>query len=163
MVRHPLHNGKRLLGSGFFPYVRFFRRDAVAQAGTEDDEYIAGVKEYKRNDVWLMLTAQEVFFHVWFLWFLCLLLPFFLIYAAVSDRWKCKGLPRRLILSPYRYLWLISLTMIPQWFMSAHGSVPGFGPDVFTVTLPPAYILFYYGIFFSSACFTTIAKIVSER
>lgn len=92
------------------------------------------------------LVSTPVFHHLWFLWFLCWLVPIFAIYAIVADLLKFKGLPSWLILSPVRVLWLLPLTMIPQWFM---GSVmPSFGPDTSIGLIPQPHLLLYYGIFF---------------
>ena len=59
-----------------------------------------------------------------------------------------SGLPAWLVLSPARYLWLIPLTMIPQWFMGDGGASPIFGPDTSTGLLPIPHVFAYYAIFF---------------
>ena len=45
-------------------------------------------------------------------------------------------------------IWLVPLTMIPQWFMGAGGTTPLFGPDTSTGLLPIPHVLAYYAIFF---------------
>ena len=115
----------------------------------EDSEHAtASEGEPREKDVWYVLAEKETLYHIWFLWFVCLLMPFFVLYAAIAGRWKGTGIAKKLVLSPYRYLWLIPLTMIPQWFMAAQGTMAGFGPDHATAIFPPAHILFYYSIFF---------------
>lgn len=92
------------------------------------------------------LVSTPVFHHLWFLWFLCWLVPIFAVYAIVADMLNFKGAPSWPILSPSRILWLLPLTMIPQWFM---GSVmPSFGPDTSIGLIPQPHLLVYYGIFF---------------
>ncbi len=95
------------------------------------------------------LTMSPLFHHLWFLWFLCWLLPFFGLYAWLANAtgWQGKHwLVRRLVAGPWRMLWLIPLTMIPQWFMGV--LTPIFGPDTSVGLLPHPHVLVYYGVFF---------------
>ena len=101
-----------------------------------------------QNDLWRMLTTGRVFHHLWLFWFLCWLILAFALYATLADRFEWAGPPRKIILSPIRYLWLIPLTMAPQWFMAGKGAIPSFGPDNSLAILPMPYIIMYYGIFF---------------
>ena len=104
------------------------------------------VKEQRNSLVWRLLTHKATAYHLWFLWHLCLLLPVFVfLYTFCTRRWR--GLPPRLVRSSLRYLWLIPLTIIPQWYMSAQGTVAGFCSDVSPTILPPLRVLLYYGIF----------------
>ncbi|MEM9280341.1 MAG: acyltransferase family protein [Verrucomicrobiota bacterium] len=90
--------------------------------------------------------AADIFGHLWFLWFLCLLLIPFLAYAGIADRISWQGPPRWLFNTPLALLWIVPLTMIPQWF---HGlEMAGFGPDTSASLLPPPHILLLYGVFF---------------
>ena len=102
----------------------------------------------KQNSVWRILTTKRVFYHLWLFWFLCLLILAFVLYVAIVDRLQWKGPPQKIILSPLRYLWLVPLTMVPQWFMAGKGVVPNFGPDTSLSILPAPHLLIYYGIFF---------------
>ena len=106
-----------------------------------------------QNRVWRALTTGSVFAHLWIFWLLCWLVLAFALYATLADRFEWTGLPRQMILSPLRYLWLIPLTMVPQWFMSAKGAIPNFGPDNFISLIPMPYIPIYYGIFFFCGAF----------
>ncbi|MFT5327864.1 MAG: peptidoglycan/LPS O-acetylase OafA/YrhL [Planctomycetaceae bacterium] len=91
-------------------------------------------------------VATPVFHHLWFLWFLCWLVPIFAVYALIVDAVKLKALPKWLILSPARFLWLLPLTLVLQLFMGVQ--IPGFGPDTSVGLIPQPHILLYYGIFF---------------
>ena len=90
------------------------------------------------------LFAKPVFGHLWFLWFLCWLVAGFAVYAAVADSFHWQGISSGLVLSPARYLWLIPLTLIPQWFMS----MTMFGSDTSMGLIPMPHVLLYYAIFF---------------
>jgi hypothetical protein len=87
--------------------------------------------------------TKNIFHHLWFLWFLCWLVIIFAIFATVANKVKCKKLPNWLMSIPGCLLWLIPLTIVPQWFM--HQTL---GPDTFTGLILPPHTLFYYSIFF---------------
>ena len=109
---------------------------------------LANEDSYTENYVWHILTKKEILQHIGFLWIVCLLIPLFVFCAVIAPRLPRKVKIARLVLSPYRYMWLIPLTMIPQWFMTAEGVIAGFGPDHSASLLPPTRLIFYYGIFF---------------
>ena len=115
----------------------------------KENEHVAAatrVQAYHSNSVWRLLAHKELLFSLWFLWHLCMMLPVFIsLYALCTRRWR--GLPVWLVCSPLRYLWLIPLTMIPLWYMSAQGTLPGFCSDISTTIFPPLRVLLYYGIF----------------
>jgi len=92
------------------------------------------------------LFARPFFHHLWFLWFLCWLVVGFSGYALVMRRLGWRSLPPWLVVSPLRFLWLLPLTMIPQWFMGR--AMPNFGPDTSLGILPLPQVLIYYAIFF---------------
>lgn len=106
-----------------------------------------------QNRLWRALTTGSVFAHLWIFWLLCWLVLAFALYAAIAERRLWRGPPQKMILSPLRYLWLIPLTVVPQWFMSARGAIPNFGPDNFISIIPMPYIPIYYGIFFFVGAF----------
>ncbi len=97
---------------------------------------------------WDVLTMLPVFHHLWFLWFLCWLMPAFAVYAVAADRIGWAGPPSGPMLGAVRYLWLVPLTMGPQWFMAERGAIPEFGPDTSTALLPMPHLLAYYAVFF---------------
>ena len=93
----------------------------------------------------LMLQRTPFLNHLWFLWFLCWLVSGFAICAAIVDRLKLKGTASWL-LSPTSLLWLIPLTMIPQWYMGRE--TPSFGPDTSAGFIPIPSVMLYFAIFF---------------
>jgi peptidoglycan/LPS O-acetylase OafA/YrhL len=93
------------------------------------------------------LIQTPVFAHLWFLWFLCWLIAIFAAFAWASDRFGWGKPPRILILSSLRFLWLIPLTLVPQFFMGP--GAPSFGPDTSESLVPMPHLLLYYGIFFT--------------
>lgn len=93
------------------------------------------------------LFLVNVFHHLWFLWFLCFFVVAFAAYALFASVVGLKRLPKVLINSPLRYIWLLPLTLIPQ-LMMRDGEVGGFGPDTSTGWLPFPHLLLYYWIFF---------------
>ena len=107
----------------------------------------------KQSRLWRILTTGHVFAHLWLFWLLCWLVLAFALYATIAERRLWRGPPQKIILSPLRYLWLIPLTMVPQWFMAARGAIPNFGPDTFICILPMPYIPIYYAIFFFFGAF----------
>ncbi|MDX1964450.1 MAG: acyltransferase family protein [Pirellulales bacterium] len=102
------------------------------------------------------LILTPVFDHLWFLWFLCWLVPVFVIGRLLKRAAGVPGLPPSWIVSPLRYIWLIPLTMAPQLLMGTFG--PGFGPDTSVGLIPQPHLLAYYGIFFLfGACYYNAA------
>ncbi len=94
--------------------------------------------------IWLFFAP--IFGHLWFLWFLCWFVCVFIIYAKLANWLGWKSGPRRWLVSPWRYFWLIPITMIPQAFMGI--ITPGFGPDTSLGILPQPHVFVYYLIFF---------------
>ena len=131
----------------------YYGRTRIATILTqyESTGQIPNVK--KQNRLWRILTTGHVFAHLWLFWLLCWLVLVFALYATIAERRLWTGPPPKIILSPLRYLWLIPLTMVPQWFMAGRGAIPHFGPDNFVCLLPMPYIPIYYGIFFFFGAF----------
>jgi fucose 4-O-acetylase-like acetyltransferase len=94
----------------------------------------------------LWLFFAPIFGHLWFLWFLCWFVGVFVVYAKIANWLGWKSGPRRWLVSPWRYFWLIPATMIPQAFMGI--VTPGFGPDTSLGILPQPHVFVYYLIFF---------------
>ena len=91
-----------------------------------------------------LLFQLPVFMHLWFLAFLCWLIAGFVGYTFLARVVNFKRLPKRMLCSPFSLLWLVPLTMIPQYFM-----LPStFGPDASVGLLPIPSVLGYYAIFF---------------
>ncbi len=91
-----------------------------------------------------LLFQLPIFSHLWFLWFLSWLVAGFAIYAKVSQLFHWQVSSGLWLLSSARYLWLIPLTLIPQWYMF----MPGYGPDTSIGLAPMPHLLFFYAIFF---------------
>ena len=112
-----------------------------------------------------LLMQMPLFNHLWFLWFLWWLVLGYAAVSALGSRLPSIRLPAWLVLSPARYLWLIPLTMIPQWFMGDGGASPIFGPDTSTGLLPIPHVFAYYAIFFGfgAALFRVRRPVRSRR
>ena len=95
-----------------------------------------------------LLMQWPLFNHLWFLWFLWWLVLGYTAVSLLMAQLPPVRLPAWLVLSPTRYLWLVPLTMLPQWFMGAGGESPIFGPDTSAGPLPIPHVLAYYAIFF---------------
>lgn len=94
-----------------------------------------------------LLFFFPVFNHLWFLWFLCWFVVAFVVIVKVVEILKVPAIPEILIRSWWRYLWLIPLTTLPQYFMAR--SPGAFGPDTSIGLLPLPAVLAYYAVFFA--------------
>lgn len=105
----------------------------------------------KFRALWNGLVYTPFFGVIWFLWFLIWLVAIFAVYAWLAGRlgWKAKA--RSSILSRWRWLWLVPLTMVPCSMMSGDGG--NFGPDTSLGFIPIPHVLFYYVIFFFFGAF----------
>jgi peptidoglycan/LPS O-acetylase OafA/YrhL len=96
------------------------------------------------------LILTPVFHHLWFLWFLCWLVFFFVIFVGMSKAiqkvFPVGKLSPGWIISSWKWVWIVPLTMIPQLLMGTFQ--PGFGPDTSAGLIPQPHVLLYYGIFF---------------
>ena len=93
------------------------------------------------------IFAAPLFGHLWFLWFLCWFVLLFALIAGLGCWLRCPRLPKWLVVSPVRLLWLIPLTMVPQSFMGL--LIPGFGADTSLGLLPMPHVFLYYLLFFA--------------
>ena len=93
-----------------------------------------------------LLFQVPVFFHLWFLWFLCWYVGGFALIVkfvrvlhvpAIPDKWLSSGL---------RYLWLIPFAAAAQFFMAS--AQYAYGPDTSVGLLPLPAVFAYYAIFF---------------
>jgi peptidoglycan/LPS O-acetylase OafA/YrhL len=99
-----------------------------------------------------------VFHHLWFLYYLVWLIAGFALVAMLAKKFNWKQLPAKVVASPWRWLWLIPLIMIPQLMTGVLGlymGVPGFGPDTAGGLIPwPPKLLFYAIVFgYGALCF----------
>ena len=91
----------------------------------------------------MLIFFAPVFHHLWFLYYLAWLVGAFLLITWLLGKLKWKALPDGLITSPWRWLWLLPITCVPQLMM------PGdFGPTTAVGFLPWLPLLIYYAIFF---------------
>ena len=91
---------------------------------------------------WL-LAIIPIFQHLWFLYYLVLLITGFAMVTWAAHKLNWKPMPAWIIASPLRLLWLVPLTFIPQFFM-----VTDFGPDTAASPIPWPPMLAYYAVFF---------------
>jgi peptidoglycan/LPS O-acetylase OafA/YrhL len=113
--------------------------DGGAEAGPAANAATTQLRE--RMIFWV---HQPTLAHLWFLAFLCWLVMAFAVYAISADAFGWCGLPAVMMLTPLRYLWLIPLTLVPQWFMKESG----FGPDTSAGIFPKPEVLGFYAVFF---------------
>ena len=149
------------------------RKDAAADFVAERTDAAGGVAPYRedadtnvdegkgllvpwywsalyRNE-WGRLFTQDVFSHLWFLWYLVWLAVALILVAWATARLglRLPRLPERLVVTPALYLWAVPLTMATQYFMGIEGQFPVFGADTYTGLLPAPHVLVYYGVFFA--------------
>jgi len=91
---------------------------------------------------WL-LSVIPIFQHLWFLYYLVLLIAGFVVITWVARKLNWSPLPAWIVDSPLRLLWLVPLTFVPQFFM-----VTDFGPDTAASPIPWPPMLAYYAVFF---------------
>lgn len=121
---------------------------AGRKAELADELRAHGATGGTRQGIASALMEVPVFNHLWFLWFLWWLVVAMAIVSALGSRLPSLPVPSSMVLGPARYLWLIPLTMIPQWFMGSDGVSTMLGPDTSTGILPIPHVFAYYAIFF---------------
>lgn len=114
--------------------------ESLRQHGATEGGRKAGITD--------LLMQYPLFNHLWFLWLLWWLVLGYAAVSAIGSLLPTIRMPAWLVLSPARYLWLVPLTMIPQWLMGDGGTTPIFGPDTSAGILPIPHVLAYYAIFF---------------
>jgi peptidoglycan/LPS O-acetylase OafA/YrhL len=82
------------------------------------------------------LMQIPLFNHLWFLWFLWWLVLGLAAVSALGEWLPPIRIPAWLVLSRARWLWLVPLTMVPQAFIPAAGTLLAFGPDGSSGLLP---------------------------
>jgi len=99
--------------------------------------------------IWL-LTFFPIFQHLWFLYYLFLLVLGFAVVIWLAQKRRWKPLPDRMIAWPGCLVWLVPLTTVPQFFM-----ITDFGPDTAGSPVPWPPLLLYYAVFFGfgGSCF----------
>lgn len=92
------------------------------------------------------LMFFPLFNHLWFLWFLWWFVLIFITKAAIATGLGLKMESPKWIHTPLKYLILIPLAAIPQFYMARMPDA--FGPDTSIGLLPMPAVFFYYLIFF---------------
>lgn len=103
-------------------------------------------EEYREFISWPGFQHPMIFGHLWFLYFLCLILVPFALWAMMAESLKWRGPPDWMLRSPGVLIWLLPLTMIPQWFNGL--LIPNFGPDTSLSLIPFPHLLVLYGVYF---------------
>ena len=89
-----------------------------------------------------------MFDHLWFLWFLCWLIPLF-VCAESLLRWLGISAGKiRLFQLNASIWWMVPITLFPQLLMGTMTPRMHFGPDTSLGILPQPHLLVYYTIFF---------------
>lgn len=94
--------------------------------------------------------------HLWFLWFLCLLVAGFVATAGLTETISPTG-PSKLLSDIARKAILIALvaaTWPGQYLMGEQGAFRVFGPDTSTGLTPEPHVLGYYALFFAFGALT---------
>ncbi|MCA9139173.1 MAG: acyltransferase family protein [Planctomycetales bacterium] len=87
-----------------------------------------------------------VFHHLWFLWFLCWYVCGFVLIVKLLQSLRIPAVSNMWVTSWLRYVWLLPLAAVPQYFMAR--SQYAYGPDTSVGLLPLPAVLAYYAIFF---------------
>jgi peptidoglycan/LPS O-acetylase OafA/YrhL len=93
-----------------------------------------------------LLFDVPVFHHLWFLWFLCWFVCGFALLVKLLQTLRIPAVSDKWLTSWLRYVWLIPLAAVPQYFMAS--SQYAYGPDTSVGLLPLPAVFAYYAIFF---------------
>ena len=93
-----------------------------------------------------LLFDVPVFHHLWFLWFLCWFVCGFALLVKLLQTLRIPAVSDKWLTSWLRYVWLIPLAAVPQYFMAS--SQYAYGPDTSIGLLPLPAVFAYYAIFF---------------
>ena len=128
-----------------------YRDGADADVGGDEGLLAPWYWSVLYSEEWGALFTEDVFSHLWFLWYLVWLVGAFalIVWAAGRLGARLPRLPERLVVTPALYLWAVPLTMAAQYLMGVEGQYPEFGADTYTGLLPVPHVLAYYGIFFA--------------
>ena len=111
---------------------------------------VAGQTSVEIAVIFWLLTIFPIFQHLWFLYYLLLLVLGFAAFIWVARKRGWKPLPESMIAWPTCLIWLVPLAAFPQFFM-----ITDFGPDTTGSPIPWPPVLLYYAVFFGfgGACF----------
>jgi len=94
------------------------------------------------------LILSRVFDHLWFLWFLCWLIPLFVCAESLLHWFGISVGKIRLFQLNASIWWMVPITLFPQLLMGTMTPRMHFGPDTSIGILPQPHLLVYYAIFF---------------
>ncbi len=102
-----------------------------------------GVRQWETiRGLYALGAWLPIFHHLWFLYYLCLLVALFVPVVWLVSRGILRC-PDNVLIEPWRWLWVLPLTYLAQVFMKQT-----FGPDTAAGLLPWPPKLLYYAIFF---------------
>ncbi len=128
-----------------------YRDGAETNADFDDDLLLGWYWGLVYSDEWGWLFTDDVFSHLWFLWYLVWLVAGFITLVWIIDRLRVRIPPvsEQFVFAPAFYLWAVPATMAAQYFMGIEGQIPTFGADTYTGLLPAPHVVLYYGLFFA--------------
>lgn len=109
-----------------------------------DKDFYAGAEEIFEMAPSPSYSTPFIFHHLWFLWYLILLVISFCCITPILQAATSLKKMRPLVITPFRYLWMIPLVALLQTQMSPSS----FGADTSAVIMPSFPILGYYATFF---------------
>ena len=90
-----------------------------------------------------ILCILPVFQHLWFLYYLFLIVLGFVAVTRICQNLKWNPVPSWMVSWPLCLTWVIPLTFVPQFFM-----ITDFGPDTAASPIPWPPLILYYSVFF---------------
>ena len=109
------------------------------------------------------LILSRVFDHLWFLWFLCWLIPLFVCAESLLHWFGISVGKIRLFQLNASIWWMVPITLFPQLLMGTMTPRMHFGPDTSIGILPQPHLLVYYAIFFGFGMSVFISGANADR
>lgn len=109
------------------------------------------------------LILSRVFDHLWFLWFLCWLIPLFVCTESLLHWFGIFVGKIRLFQLNASIWWMVPVTLFPQLLMGTMTPRMHFGPDTSIGILPQPHLLVYYAIFFGFGMSVFISGAKADR
>lgn len=131
--------------------VRAGREEIARTIGEQTGRSITATPETGKETVggtilYALLFQIPVFFHLWFLWFLCWYVIGFALIVKIARTVQAPAISNKWLTSGLQYLWLIPFATVPQCFMASEQYA--YGPDTSVSLLPLPAVFAYYAIFF---------------
>ena len=109
------------------------------------------------------LILSRVFDHLWFLWFLCWLIPLFVCAESLLHWFGISVGKIWLFQLNASIWWMVPITLFPQLLMGTMTPRMHFGPDTSIGILPQPHLLVYYAIFFGFGMSVFISGANADR